>query len=145
MTSRKRETSPAEQQPAGLGREWTISLPYIKPTITMNEMSGKHWSQYLLAKRDLIKAGHYLARHHKIPMLNRITVELIFWPGNNTVHDADNIAPTLKALTDGLRRAGVIPDDRGRHVRSATCTVIELDDDPERRRDARLHLVVREV
>lgn len=145
MTSRKRETSPAGDQPAGLGREWTIPLPYVGPPITMNEISGKHWSRYLLDRRDLIKSGFYLARHHKIPLLSCVTVELIYWPGDNRVHDADNMCPTLKALVDGLRRGGVVPDDRGRHVRSATCTVIELDDDPTGNRAARMALVVREV
>jgi len=83
MTSRKRETSPAGNQPAGLVREWTIPLPYVGPPITMNEISGKHWSRYLLDRRDLIKSGFYLARHHKIPLLSCVTVELIYWPGDN--------------------------------------------------------------
>jgi hypothetical protein len=78
------------------------------------------------------------------PLLSAVTVELIYWPGNNTVHDSDNIAPTLKYLVDGLRKAGVFVDDRGRYIRSSICTVIERDDDPEKR-DAGMVLVIREV
>jgi hypothetical protein len=53
--------------------------------------------------------------------------------------------PTLKYLVDGMRKAGVFTDDRGRYVRTSSCTVIERDDDHEDRADARMALVVREL
>jgi hypothetical protein len=147
-----------------------IRLPYLSPPLTYNQMMGKHWSMVHQAKTHLLEAGFYLSRaRHAVmsahqyagavdldlspghreslprPFLSAVTVELIYWPGNNTVHDADNMAPTLKYIVDGLRKSGVLKDDRGRYVRSATCTVIELNADPDGRTDPRMALVVREV
>ena len=34
--------------------------------------------------------------------------------------DAENAAPTVKALIDGLVSAGLLPDDNSKHVRSTT-------------------------
>jgi hypothetical protein len=39
----------------------------------------------------------------------------------------------------------VLTDDRGRYVRTSSCTVIERDDDPANRTDARMLLLVREL
>jgi hypothetical protein len=97
--------------------------------------------------RNLVEAGYYLARHHKLPrpILSAVTVELIYWPGDNTVHDPDNMGLMLKGLLDGVRQAGALTDDRARFVRSTICTVIERADDPEDQRDARLVLVIQAV
>lgn len=159
--------------PAGSPRVWVIALPFDSPPLTYNQLMGKHWSVIHPAMRTLNDAGFYLSRTripscalHEYagsvdipgvrfadpggsllprPFLSPVTVELIYWPGNNTVHDADNLAPTLKYLVDGLRKAGVFRDDRGRYIRTASCTVIERDDDPDDSPTARMMLVVRTV
>jgi hypothetical protein len=147
-----------------------LALPYVSPPLTYNELNGKHWAVVKRARDGVKDAGFYLSqvRHPVVPAYQYaglvdldlasptrarlprpipgpIVVELVFWPGNNTVHDADNMAPTLKYLVDGLKLAGVLTDDRGRYVRSSICTVIERDDDPADRVDARMVLVVREL
>jgi crossover junction endodeoxyribonuclease RusA len=124
-------------------RAWTIPLPYTTPPLSLN--SRAHWAPTARVVREVQHAAWVLAKHHKLPRLDRITVELVYWPGTNRVHDSDNMGATIKALLDGLRKAGVVPDDRGRHVRSSICTVIERDEDPEGRTDARLSLVIREI
>lgn len=157
--------------PPGSPRVWVLPLPFRTPPLTYNQMMGKHWSAVHGLRRTLLEAGFYLSRarqascpRHEFagpvdipdvlvrpgrmlprPFLIPVTVELIYWPGNNTVHDSDNMAPTLKYLVDGLRKSGVLSDDRGKYVRSAICTVIERADDPEDRADARMVLVVREL
>jgi hypothetical protein len=145
--------------PAESRRSWAISLPFTSPPLTYNEMMGKHWSVVHRAKRELLDAGFYLSRTKHLsgelsldpptllprPFTRPVTVQLVYWPGNNTVHDPDNLAPTLKYLVDGLRKAGVLTDDRGRYVHTASCTVIERDDDPAGRTDARMLLLVREL
>jgi hypothetical protein len=151
MAETERETStetarPVGQPPAGLAR-WRLPLPFVRPLLNLNEMKGKHWSRSVGDYRTLVEAGYYLSRHHKLPrpILSAVTVELIYWPGNNSVHDPDNMAPTLKGLLDGVRKAGVLVDDRGRYVRSAICTVIERADDPTDSAKARMALVIQEI
>lgn len=124
---------------------WEIELPYRTPPLTLNTMTRTHWARMATTVRNLQHAGYYLVKHEDVPPLSCLSVELIYWPGTNRVHDADNLVATLKALMDGIKKAGVVPDDRGRYVRSATCTVIERDDDPEHRTDARMVLVLREI
>jgi hypothetical protein len=147
-----------------------VALPYTSPPLTYNELNGKHWAVVKRARDGLKDAGFYLSRvrHPAVaayqyagpvdidlpspmreplprPFQRPVTVELIYWPGNNTVHDGDNMHPTLKYLVDGLKLAGVFTDDRGRYVRTSSCTVIERDDDPHDGPDARMVLVVREL
>jgi hypothetical protein len=146
--------------PLGSSRVWMIELPVERPPLTYNRLMGKHWSVVHREKVALVEAGFYLSRsahpsstehgrfsHEPLPrpFPSVVTIELAYWPGNNTVHDPDNMAPTLKYLIDGMRKAGVLADDRGKYVRTALCTVIELADDPEQRTDARMMLIVREL
>jgi Holliday junction resolvase RusA-like endonuclease len=122
------------------GETWTLPLPYQRPVLTYNQLNGKHWSTAKAARETLHEAAFYLSRQHKLPrpFTVPVTIELVYWPGTNRANDADGLGPTLKYLIDGLRKAGVITDDRGRYVRSAICTVIEKDDDPEARAGSRL-------
>jgi hypothetical protein len=143
MSSPARPARPVDL--AGRARVWEIPLPYRDPPLTLNTVTRMHWAKAAPAVRNLQHTGFFLAKHHDVPVMSCLTVELIYWPGNNQVHDADNLVVTLKALMDGIRKAGVVPDDRGRHVRSAICTVIERDDDPEDRTDSRMVLVIREI
>lgn len=138
--------SPASLEQAGL-THWRLVLPFARPLLNLNEMKGKHWSRSVADYRTLVEAGYYLARHYKLPrpIMFPVTVELIYWPGNNSVHDPDNMAPTLKGLLDGVRKAGVLVDDRGRYVRSAICTVIERADDPADNPMARMALVIQRI
>jgi hypothetical protein len=123
---------------------WHIPLPYQAPPLTLNRMKGKHWGRFAADILNLNESGHYLAKHYKLPrpIPFPVTVELIWWLGNNSIHDADNIVPTLKHLVDGVRMAGALTDDGPRFVRSATCTVIPLDADPGGDHFARMALVI---
>jgi hypothetical protein len=162
--------NPAGGQTAGLSHVWMVTLPFETPPLTYNRMQGKHWGVVHREKTKLIEAGYYLSRtRHAVvlaheyagpvdldldssrrlalprPFARPVTIELLYLPGNNTVHDSDNMAPTLKYLVDGLRRGGALTDDRGRYARSSICTVIERDDDPRHRAGPLMALVVREL
>lgn len=140
------ETDPGTPPPVpGSPRNWLLELPFQTPPLTFNQLQGKHWSVAHRAKASLHEAAFYLSRAAEMPrpIAGPVTIELIYWPGNNSVHDSDNMMPTLKYLVDGLRKAGVLVDDRGRYVRSTMCTIIERDQDSAQRTDARMALVVR--
>lgn len=122
---------------------WVIKLPYTAPPLNMNSSLKLHWSKIHEESQRLQRDAFFLAKAEGIPPQQRISVTLVYWPGTNAVHDADNMAMTIKPLIDGLRKAKVVPDDRGRHVMQAALRVIERDDDPEHRADSRMVLVVR--
>jgi hypothetical protein len=129
--------------PPGSRAVWVLDLPYTSPPLDINRSLKSHWGKIHAQLQQVQRDAYYLAKSRKIPALDRISVTLVYWPGNNTVHDADNMSLTIKPLIDGLRKAGVVPDDRGRHVAQVAMRVIERADDPEDRADARMALVVR--
>ena len=56
------------------------------------------------------------AREARIPSFDRIRVIVTFHRADRRQFDPSNLAPTSKALVDGLVDAGVVPDDTFRHV-----------------------------
>lgn len=122
-----------------------LVLPYSTPPLTMNMVLGAAWTRHRKTVDDVQNSVGWLALQARIPRLERARVELIYWPGSNRVNDADGLAATLKPLLDGLRRARVIPDDRGKHIIHVGLRVVELADDPTHNPRSRLWLVVHEV
>ena len=57
------------------------------------------------------EAAGWAAKEHRVPRLNRPTVRLHFYPGDNRRRDRINLALVHKAAVDGLVDAGVIADD----------------------------------
>ena len=148
MTDATGETrTPEPPGDSGVRHVWTLELPFRRPLLNLNQVSGRHWSQMVRDKKAVQDAGYYLARHYGLPrpIPFVITAELIYWAGNDARRDADNMGLMLKALLDGVRRAGALVDDRARFVRTSMCTIIERSADPAGRRDARMALVLRQV
>ena len=143
MAPPRTDETPAASPP-GSRPVWVIKLPYTAPPLTLNTIN-QHWRKLWEKAKEVKRDAFFLAKAEQIPPQQRISVTLVYWPGSNAVHDADNMALTVKPLIDGLRQAGVVPDDRGRHVVQVALRVIERADDPERRSDSRMALVVRAV
>ena len=104
------------------GRAWTVVFPPGMEILTGN--NRLHWS----AKGRLVKAlketAWGQAKRLKLPRIERADVVIEYRPpahrgplSSAMIRDADNLAPTGKALVDGLTMAGVLEDDRVRHVR----------------------------
>lgn len=95
---------------------WAFHLPYEKNPIPGNLASGKsHWSHRARAVRPVRDTAFTLARSARIPAQPRIRVRLDWEVVTNHVRDEDNLVPCMKALVDGIRTAGVIPDDHRRY------------------------------
>lgn len=71
-----------------------------------------------------------------------ITVELIWYKGDNRVADSDNIAATLKPCIDALVRMGVLPNDSPEYVVRTSQRVIPRKLDPHDRTTPAMFLVV---
>ena len=120
-TSSPPSANPRAEGGAG-GRTWTVVFPPGLEILTGN--NRLHWS----AKGRLVKAlrdGAWgQAKRLKLPRIERADVVVEYRPpahrgplSSAMIRDADNLAPTGKALVDGLTMAGVFEDDRVRHVR----------------------------
>jgi hypothetical protein len=61
--------------------------------------------------RQLRGDAAVLARHAKIPRLERARIDCVYEPPDRRRRDAANWHDTAKPLTDGLVDAGVLDDD----------------------------------
>jgi crossover junction endodeoxyribonuclease RusA len=123
---------------------WAIKLPYRRPPMTEN-MRWPHPAAKNRVAQQVKQAAWALAKHHRIPALKAIIVELVYYPGNNRRIDGDNLAPTLKYLTDGLVKAAVLPDDNGERVLDSRCRAVPRRADPMDASQPRMMLIVRDA
>lgn len=111
-------------------RRLIIDLPPGWPILTANNRMDR-WSRSARV-RELRSAAATLARAQGVPPLGPadITVTYASPPrlrrlrhplASDAVTDSDAIAPTAKALVDGLVQAGLWPSDARKRIRSVTC------------------------
>lgn len=98
--------------------DWTLNLPYDKPPLSLNDRGQTPGARRAKsAKAAMIRGDvHTLAKAAGIPALDAIHVRLHYRPATAHRRDADNLVATLKPAIDGLRDAGVIPDDDPSHL-----------------------------
>jgi hypothetical protein len=124
--------------------QWLLTLPFRRPPLTGNAR-WSHWSREREAQQKVQTATWALAKQKRLPRLDAITAELVWYKGDNRRADADNIAPTVKPALDGLVKAHVLPDDNSdRVIRSSTRIVLRRDD-PYDASTPRLVLVIRDA
>jgi crossover junction endodeoxyribonuclease RusA len=106
------------------GRTWRLEFP---PGMRLlNENNRLHWAPKAELIADLRRAGWALAKQHKVPRLERARIDAVYHPRTRTRCDSTNWAPTYKALVDGLRDAGVLPDDDHTHLDGPHMAIGEL-------------------
>lgn len=120
-------------------REWEIRLAYLDLPLSMN--SREHHMIVWRARQDLIGRVHALCRHHRIPRMQTVHVQMHWTPRTNRRRDSDNAVATLKAALDGIRdapaskhwpagRVGVVPDDTPEHVQWSPPIIHPPNPDP---------------
>lgn len=100
--------------------EWTLTLPYPAPPLTLNTSVRMSWRKRHALEEQIRTDVQWLVKAAKIPRLTAVTIELVFYPKDGRVRDADNTTATLKPCLDGLVKAGVLDDDNSRHVLSTS-------------------------
>lgn len=125
-------------------RQWKLRLLVDRPTITANAQRKMHWAQLRELQNDLKLITLLSAKQAHLPplRLEKASVELVYYPGNNRKMDADNIAPSLKPIIDCLVGYGVVPDDNSRHIVRASQSIVSRHEDSEYSKEPRLYVVI---
>lgn len=120
---------------------WVIQLPWLRPPLSANDRWPHRAVEYRV-QQEVKTAAWALAKAKKLPRLHAILIELVWYPADNRRRDGDNIAPTLKYLTDGLVAAKVLPDDNSERVLKSSTRVVIARNDPYDSGKPRLMLVI---
>ena len=100
-------------------RSFRLEMPARLELVSANDRL--HWAVRNRRGQQLRKAAWALARQARIPLLERAVITAEYQPPLiSRLRDADNLAPSVKYLIDGLVDAGVLPDDNARHVTQVT-------------------------
>lgn len=91
------------------GRAWVLVMDWDRLPWSLND----YWNRFKVAKekKSIRETGQLLALEAGIDRVERLRVTLHWLPKQSRTRDAENPAPTLKALCDGLVDAGVVDDD----------------------------------
>lgn len=119
--------------------DWTLPLPWRRPPLNLNQRHA-HWAVENKLKQEIKTETAKVARALRVPTLQGVIAELVYYPGNNRVMDSDNIAPTMKAVLDGLRVAHVLPDDDASRVLRTSQRIVLRRDDPYDGKTGRMYL-----
>lgn len=121
-------------------RSWLLELPQTKPMSLNDRMI---WPVKAKVTKEYVDTTIVLAKAAKIPALERCSVLLVYGPRDTRTRDPLNLVQTLKAVEDGLVRAGVVPDDNPLYVESVMPVVLEKG--PANSRGGRLWVMVTEL
>lgn len=94
----------------------TVSFTFNAPAGRLSLNDRRHWANKARISRDWRTTTEVIARNHAI--LNKLAlplppgrIDIGFVVGANRRRDRDNLAPTTKAIVDGLVDAGWWADD----------------------------------
>lgn len=128
--------------------QYVLKLPWPRPPLSLNDRHANAYAERRVqtkAHTEVTLVASIALNAGRAKHFDRASVELVYYPGNNTRRDADNMAATLKPVLDGLVSAGLLDDDKANHVVRTSQRVVLRQDDPYGRKDPAVFLIVREV
>ena len=110
------EALPAYFDTDETGTTFTLVFDWPRPPLTMNDRGG--WQAKARKTRMMRQASSWMARSSRLPAdLPHVTVGLTWVVADRRKRDGgENLAPTFKALLDGLVDYGLVADDDPAHV-----------------------------
>ena len=103
-----------------------LTVDVRKPPMTLNEQRRAHWQTVRRAKAEAEQHIWVVAKAARLPAMQKVHVEVIWFAPDKRARDADALSPFLKAALDALVKCGVLEDDNYRHVPRVTLG-IEID------------------
>ena len=88
---------------------YDLTLPAGEDWINANERT--HWASKARRTKYWRTKAAWLAERARVPHLDRAHVTVTVHKTTNRRYDPANLAPTAKAIVDGLVDAGVLDDD----------------------------------
>ncbi len=106
-----------------------IPLSFRRPPLTHNRMprSPQHKARIVRDIQDEIGWRCRSLPVDAVMPTGPVEVRLVWTVPDNRVRDAEGPEPTKKACTDGLVKAGLLPDDRHEIVRRSYCLIEKGD------------------
>lgn len=108
---------------AGVGRHWTLLMPYVEKMLTSNQRLH-HMAEHRI-RQELRAHAVQMARVERLPRLQRAAIFYVLHPRPiKRPRDPGNWAPTAKAYVDGLvtpdphrpLERHLLPDDDHEHL-----------------------------
>lgn len=121
-------------------RSWLLELTLTSP-MSLNDRD--HWRVKAKKTAAVVDEVIVLCRQQRIPSCARISVLLAYGPRDRRTRDPLNLVQTLKAVEDGIVRAGVVPDDNPLYVESPMPVILEPG--PPNAREGRLWVAIAEL
>lgn len=119
-------------------QSWLIPFEWTRPPISQNDRF--YWSKKSRLTKQIRKATALAVAH--IPPLKKCRVQLVWLVTDRRTRDADNPAPTYKAMCDGLVDAGIVPDDTPDYMQKLMPVIHRVDREFG---PAQLQLVIEEM
>jgi len=99
-----------------LPEQWSIRLLYPRPPKGLSANDRTHWSVKHANTQSIRHEVFTKVRAAKVPALERIRVEVIWWVRDHRRRDVDNVMPFAKAIYDGVASdrgvsARIVDDD----------------------------------
>lgn len=99
-----------------------LELPQTRP-MSLNDRD--QWWAKAAKTAEYVETTIVMCRQARIPRLSRAEVLLAYGPRDSRRRDPLNLVQTLKAVEDGVVRAGVLPDDNPDYLTSVLPVVLE--------------------
>lgn len=99
---------------------YLLNIRVADPKMLINANQRLHWRRKAERTKHWREVGHYAGKSAMrngllVPMERAHMTVWFAWPDARR-RDVGNLAPTVKALLDGLVDAGVLPDDDDAHL-----------------------------
>lgn len=98
-----------------------VPLPWPKPPLSLNDRD--HWRPKAAKVANARAQARWAIRAARLPAFETVHLTLHWRIPDRRRRDLDNLAATLKPVTDALVDEGRIPDDDWQHVLAATTRI----------------------
>jgi Holliday junction resolvase RusA-like endonuclease len=117
-----------------------IVTAFQRPPMSANEQRRAHYHQQAKAKKLVGDVAAWQAKSQKIKGLGPSIVTIIWYAPDRRKRDTDGLGFFLKSVLDGLKQAGVWPDDHSDWVTETRLSIDKTQTD-----NPRIEIIIEET